>query len=126
LVDLNINNGSGLKYYADGPNPTNELPVYFLVPNGTNIVVETWPKMKDESGNIVSVPVDSFEWYIDEAKHSANAGEDLGDASDPTSYSVFVAGAGLDVGFHTISVLVTKGTTVSSRRVQIIVQEPEL
>jgi hypothetical protein len=110
-------NGSAVDYPSGTP-----LPDYFLLANGTDIIVKVSPK-KDGA----ATPVDSFEWYIDEVgPFTANAGEDLGDASDPTSYSTFVAGAGLDVGFHTISALVTKGTTVSSRRVQIIVQEPEL
>ena len=87
--------------------------------NGTDISVKVSPK-KDGA----ATPVDGFEWYMDGDGPLANSGQFLGSEADPASYSYFIGGNGFDIGSHTLSVLVTKGTTVSSRSVQFIIQEP--
>jgi hypothetical protein len=96
------------------------LPDFFTINYGSNIGVTAKPKDRDTDANI---SVDSFEWYLDGLVPLPATAEvtTIAPPADPEAYTQIITGSGLSYGLHTLSVMVYKDSTVSSRDVQFIV-----
>jgi hypothetical protein len=103
---------------------TDDLPEFFMITNTPNTNLDVWAYPVDAATNL-SPTVDKFEWYLDVLNMLTPVEEVLISTGTNVheSYSrVTQAGNGLNVGSYSLSVLIYKGDTVSSRGFQFIVE----
>jgi len=100
-------------YYAD-----DTLPVFTISKeNGSALVVEAWPI---DRSTTQSTSVDSFEWYLD-GTIDATAWKDSEDLA--ISFSRYrIPSGSFNIGSYSLSVLVKKDGTLSSRTLQFVVE----
>jgi hypothetical protein len=116
-IDFFINDGTGGVFYDSA----DTLPDYFMITQSTTIAVEAYPQDRATS---LSTSVDKFEWFIDGyiSADLYKVGENL-TPDGTSSYSrVQIPGSGFGMGAYSLSVLVTKDGTLSSRSIQLIVE----